>query len=289
MRISHLKTFVTVADTGSFARAAERHGRTPSAISLQMKALEDSFGLELFDRTQRPPALNRYGHAILRRVRDIVALYEALQGNITSDELRGVLEIGAVPTMFTGILPRALAAYQSRYPRVQIRVVQALSAELVTRLAHGELDAALISEPPVLPQNLSWRAFAREPLVVIAPEDAPGKRDRDLLERFPYIRFNRAAWVGQTIEEHLRKRRIFVHEVMELDRLEAIGSMVFHGLGVSVVPQHFVDDDFPLPLRRVPFGDPPVFRNMGLCEPRKHPKQHTTQRFFDELLRLGKR
>ena len=87
---------------------------------------------------------------------------------------------------------------------------------------------------------------------------------RALLEGSPFIRFNRQAWVGRLIDDWLQKNRIHVREVMELDTLEAIATMVFHGLGVSIVPRRCVPSPAPLPLTRVALHAPDHTRILGL-------------------------
>lgn len=277
-----------IADTGSFIAAANALNRTPSAISLQMKAFEESFGTHFFDRAKRPPVLNRQGRSILRKVREIVSLYDAMDSSVTSEEITGVFEIGAVPTTLTGILPHALAAYQRRHDKLQIRLTDDLSSGLMTRLLNGEIDAALISKPTETQDRIIWHPVAREYLTVIAPAGTQGNRDTDLLEGFPYIRFTRKAWIGQIIEQHLREREIQVKMIMELDNLEAISTMVFHGLGVSIVPRRCVDSPNPLPLKQLPFGNPPVSRTIGLVELASNPRKQVTRGFYEELMAASK-
>lgn len=287
MRISYLRTFLTIAETGGFMSAAEVLNRTPSAISLQMKALEDTFGTEFFDRSKRPPVLNQQGRSMLSRIHQIVSLYDNLENSVASEDLTGDFAIGAMPTTLTGILPKALVACQQRYPKLIIHLVDDHSAGLVARLHSGKIDAAIISTPPGSDDSLRWRPVAREPLVVIAPKEAKGTRDTQLLEAFPYIRFNSNAWTGRIIEEHLKKRSLRPNMTMELDNLEAIATMVYHGLGVSIIPQHCVGTPFPLPLKQIPFGNPPITRTIGLAELAENPRMQVTQGFFEELVAVS--
>jgi hypothetical protein len=106
------------------------------------------------------------------------------------------------------------------------RVVSGLSAELVLLVDRGELDAALVSEPPAkLDPDLVWTALYGEPLVVIAPENADGASDTALLAAHPFIWFSRKTWAGQQIERRLLDRGIAVRAAMEVDSLEAIEAL----------------------------------------------------------------
>lgn len=271
-----------VAREGSFAAAADKLGLTQSAISLQMKALEQELSTELFDRAQRRPTLNAKGRALLDRASEIVRLYEGL-GEAVSDaeDLVGMVRIGAISTIATGVLPDALARLSAAHPKLKLRVVHALSAELMAMVDAGEIDAALVSRPPgELPLDLTWHGFADEPLVVIAPDTATEMSDEELLRGFPVIRFNKNAWAGRLIEEELRRRRIETQDVMELDSIESIALMVGRGLGVAVVPYRTVAEPFPVRVMIVPFGDPTVRRSVGVITR----TVRTMPRAIDELI-----
>jgi len=271
MDLKYLKTLIAIAENGSFAAAGEAIGLTQSAISLHVKSLEDELETKLFDRTTRPPRLNTRGRNLIDRARTIVEQCEGLSDIATSEALSGSLDIGSVPTLLSGILPPALSAIRGSHPDLRIRVSSGLSADLVGRVHKGELDVAVVTEPSQLQTGLSWHMFAKEPLMVIAPEGTVGDTDRDLLDAGPFIRFQRYAWAGRLIDTHLKDRGIRVHTGMEIDSLEAIASMVKHGLGVSVVPDRAAAD-LPQGIKKVPFGDPPLCRVIGVVERRDNPK-----------------
>lgn len=285
MSLRHLRTLVAVSVHGSFAAAAEAVALTQSAVSQQMKALEEELGQELFDRSTRPPQLNAQGKALIQRARQLIHLYDGLaEPDAARDALEGLLDVGAVPTTLTGIVPRALAALRASQPSLQVRLVSGLSADLLARVDRGDLDAAVVSEPKPVPPGMNWRPIADQPLMVIAP---PGMRNSDfrqLLTSRPFIRFNRSAWVGHTIQTALQDMGIEVNEAMQLDSLEAIREMVRHGLGVSVVP---VSRTEPMPadgLVTVPFGSPPRLRTLGLLERKQHARTGLTTALYRELI-----
>ncbi len=217
------------------------------------------------------------------RAREIVRLAGELRGDRDAQTLRGVLDLGAIPTVLSGVLPHALATMQARYPDIMIRLTSGLSAELAPRVTNGELDVALLSEPPQLGEGLAWAVFAREPLVVIAPTGAQGRSDRELLEGYTFIRFQRFAWAGRLIDASLKQRGIRVRQGMEVDTLEGVALLVAHGLGVSVVPRRNIAQPFPPGVVTVPFGDPPVERTLGLLTRTVNPKAHLVDALYDIL------
>ena len=285
MSIRRLRTLLAIAERGTFAAAADAVHVSQAAVSMQMKSLEDELGVTLFDRSRRPPALNQSAHALLPKAREILSAYDDLVRTVRDDGgLAGELTIGAVPTAMSGLVPKAISALRASYPELHVRVVPALSAELMAQVERGQVDAAIVSEPPYAPARVEWSPFAAEPLVVVAAEDATATTAEALLAEYPFIRFNRQAWVGRLIDEWLQQSGIQVREAMELDTLEAIATMVFHGLGVSIVPLTSVPSPNPLALKRVPLGSGARPRLLGVVVRRDCPKRRLIDLFREELV-----
>jgi DNA-binding transcriptional LysR family regulator len=262
--IRDLKTFLAVIESGSFAGAALAVRRTQSAVTVQMKTLENELGFALFDRSKRPPILTDAGRAFAVKTADAVEVYERLFQDLGGNTVEGQLRLGVVPSVITGIMPQALVALRAKYPSLHIKLAMGLSADLVERVRQGALDAAIVSDLVQGGAGLEWSPFMREPLVLIAPIDVPQRTAEELVISYPFIRYNRQAWAGQLIDNFLKRRRLRVTESMTLDTLEAITTMVHYGLGVSIVPLRSFGDPFSLPVRRLTFSGPAVYRVVGL-------------------------
>ena len=290
MSIRHLRTLLAIAERGSFAAAARDIHLTESAVSMQMKALEDELGLALFDRSKRPPALTDAARALLPEAAELVGGYARLARHKDESPLvEGHLRLGAVPSVITGILPGGLAALRRKHPGVHVEIAMALSAELVERVGRRRLDAAIVSELGKVPAGLRWSPFAREPLVLIAPLDAPDRPAGELLASYPFIRYSRQAWVGRLIHATMKRRRIKVAEAMTLDTLEAVTAMVSHGLGVSIVPERGHGVAFAFPVRTVALPGPVVHRVVGLLRADKHAKAALADALLAELATMARR
>lgn len=286
MSIRHLKTLIAIADKGSFHRAADAVFITQAAVSMQMKALEEELDLTLFDRTKRPPVLNESGLALVPKARAIVQSYDKfMQSSANIEDFAGNLRLGAVPTMFSGILPAALVSLRDLVPQLHITVSSGLSSSLIQQVERGSIDAAVISEPPHERPGLSWTMIGKEELVLIASLDSPNLTPEKLLETNPFIRFNRSAWVGKIIEDYLSEQGIIVNETMELNTLEALSSMVYYGLGVSVVPRRKTSYPGSLALKQLSFSKNIPYRNLGLIEREDNPKRNFTEILTSELAR----
>jgi DNA-binding transcriptional LysR family regulator len=284
MSIRRLRILIAVAERGSFAGAADVMLISPSAVSQQMKTLEDELRIEIFDRRSRPPVLSRDGYALVPKAKDVVAAYDALIRSASSEDTpSGDLVIGAIPTTLTDLVPRVMKHFRAAYPLLRFRIVPDLSADLMDQVDRGALDGAVISEPDRLPPNLDFTAVASEPLVLLASGEVNGDDPEAILTEHPFIRFTRRAWIGRDVEAWLRKRRLEVREIMELDRPEAIAAMVHHGLGVSIVPAHCVPRPLAEGLRRLPLGSSAKPRRIGLVQRRDSVKARPLELLAEAL------
>lgn len=255
MSIRLLKTLIAISEEGSFGAAADVVHVSHAAVSQQMKRLEDELQVTLFDRGKRSPELNQLGRAMVRKAHEVVRSYETMIDSLLGEDgLMGELTIGAVPTTLNGLVPCSINALRKGFPKLRIRVVPGLSADLLPQVERGALDAAIISGPETTLNHLKWRPFAAEPLVVLAAPEVPSDDPIYLLENYPYIRFTRRAWVGMMIDRWLEEMNVKVHDCMELETLESISSMVMYNQGVSIVPQRCLPPPEPLPLKSIPLG-----------------------------------
>jgi DNA-binding transcriptional LysR family regulator len=286
MDIKTLYTLIAIVDHGSFAAAGQSIGLSASGVSLQIGALEDETGLPLFDRSTRPPSLTENGRLFVERARDLVRRWEDLSENFQRDATGGMLRLGAVHTVVSGMLAVALGQLRMQRPELLVRLHTGLSHELEERLRRGTLDCALVTEPSERPPDLVFHEVIEEPLVVLAPATAPGLTDAAILSQNPYVRFSPAARMAKLIDRALSDRGVRANTVMEVDTLEGVVSLVSQGLGVSIVPLH-QGSALPQTVRYVPFGDPPVTRKLCLVELQGNPKSRLVKVLADELVAVA--
>ncbi|MES2819254.1 MAG: LysR substrate-binding domain-containing protein [Pseudomonadota bacterium] len=236
--LRELKTFIAVARHGTFAAAGRQVGLTQSAVSAQMRVLEQGLGLVLFDRSGRTAVLNAAGRHALPLAQQMLVLYAQMAVPRGEAHWHGELKVGAIGTLQTGLLPQALPRFRNLAPRIELKLVPGVSLNLLSQLDAGELDLALLIRPPfALPKELLQVELAREPFVLIAPLDTPGDDPLQLLAEQPFVRYDRRSFGGRLVAGFLRQQRIEVREAVELDELEALVRMVECGLGVSLVPR----------------------------------------------------
>ncbi|MCV0428547.1 MAG: LysR family transcriptional regulator [Roseibium sp.] len=141
-----LRTLVAIAETRNFTRASEFVGRTQSAVSIQMKKLEDIVGERLFERGPRGVSLTQSGEQLVKDARRILSLLDQAAASLQADPLDGFVRIG-IPEEYGGtILPRVLFRFSKMHPQVEVTVRCAPSSELHVELERGELDLIVVHE-----------------------------------------------------------------------------------------------------------------------------------------------
>lgn len=277
---------MAVADQGSFAAAANAVGLSPSAVSMQIQALENYLGAEIFNRARRPPVLNEKGLAVVAAARKIVILHDGLRDAATApDEYTGRLRLGVIPTALSSFVPAVLAGLNAAHPLIEVEVVTGMNTPLFQLLKNGEIDAAIIGEPPRLPAALRWRPIVDEPICVIARPDVPEETAEALLKRYPYIKLVRGAWQLRLIDEQLDRASLRLNTLMQLDSIEAVALMVHHGLGVSIVPRRIIEPLLNFPLKWVGFGKPRLHRKLGLVYHHGSTRLPLTEALHEEIHR----
>jgi DNA-binding transcriptional LysR family regulator len=287
MQLKQLKTLIAIADTGSFHAAAEVVCITQSAVSMQMKNLEEQLQIELFERSVRPPRLSNSAQLILEQARKIVELSDnLLETSPVAGQFSGFIRIGSIPGV-SFMLPDTLCLLRDKYRDLQLRVFSNYTDELITQVLTGKLDAAVVTQPSELDAHLTSRLILVEPMVVLAPKDMTGTSDEVLLKTQPLISFNRKAEVSRRIEEALLQRRIKVDPIMEMDTLETFQMMIQRGLGIGILPVSSVRKHLRDELYIVPFGTPPLTRKITLIQRSDHRRVSLLDAFYSTMVNVA--
>lgn len=158
-----LLTFAAIADTGGFTRAGERVGRTQSAVSMQMKRLEETIGRSLFEREGRHVRLTADGESLLSYARKILRLHEEALAAFHAPEMSGLVRIGIFDDLAVRFLPRILARFAKTHPLIELDVYAEDSQPLSALYQQGRLDIALLGSDSMQPGE--GEIVMSEPLV----------------------------------------------------------------------------------------------------------------------------
>jgi DNA-binding transcriptional LysR family regulator len=261
MKIEVFATLDAVLRTGSFAGAAAETNLTPSAVSMQMKQLEQYLGQALFDRSglqvQPRPAARELSAAVAGGMAHVQALRRR-----TPLAVEGVVRLGVIESMQPVLLPGTLRALRDRYPGLEVRPLRGRSAGLTDMVKAGTLDAAVVAQPEKGGQSgVRWHALEERELVLIAPPASPTLPIDAMFERYEWIRYERdtvsGAMAARWVNAHVPQRRPW----LEFDSVPAIVAMVHAGLGISIVQLADLGICLAYPVRIVRLGaDAPRLR-----------------------------
>lgn len=278
--IRFMRTFLAVAQHGTFSEAAERVALTQAAVSFQMRALETELGRELFDRSGRTAILNSAGRELLPEIRKLLDHYDHIRlSRKAPGEFSGSISLGAIVSCMA-TLAKVVATLKVTHPRLDVHLFSGKAGELAERVESGELDAAFLVQGGRAAGSTRWTALYEEQVVLLASRDAPGEGVRDILARSPFLRFDRSQRTGRQIDRCLRRMGVDVNEFLELNSIETVVSLVRQEVGVSLLPQLIGSDwHASSELRVLPL--PPdigyVSRAIGMLERRDHGRQEITQ------------
>lgn len=268
--IAELKTLIAVCKYGTFASAGDHIGLTQSAVSSQIRRIEETLGFSLFDRTGRSATLNSAGQIVLERAEALCALYAKLGDPPDERSTQGVLRIGAIASAQSTLVARALENLRQALPLVRVHVAPGVSLRLMDDLDAGNIDAAVMIRPPFgMPPDMTWQALAHEPFVLVAQKEGSNRKDwRELLQSRPFLRYDRVSFGGRMVEGFLRRQGVTVKEAIELDEISGLIQLAANGVGVALVP--LVEAHLPLPdsVRVVSLGEHTFYREIGLLQRR---------------------
>jgi DNA-binding transcriptional LysR family regulator len=231
--IDQLRTFVAIADTGSFTRAADVVHKTQSAVSMQMKRLEERVGKAVFERDGRLSKLTEDGERLLDYARRIVRLNAECMASFNESELVGRVRLGLPDDYADRYLPEILARFSRSNPRAEVTVVCEPSPNLIDRVQNGDLDLAIITHLDrhgpseiVRIEQLLWVSSARH--------GVHEERPIPLALGRPTCDWRHSA--TEALESADRPFRILYVSWHST----AVGAAVLAGLAVSVLPESAV-------------------------------------------------
>jgi DNA-binding transcriptional LysR family regulator len=242
--LDDLHALVEFARAGSIAGAADRLFRTPSAITRQLQRLEAELGAELLDRSTKPPRLNSLGSRVLERARDMLQRTEALRSLASPDaEPHGLLRIGLAHALAEGTLIEPIRALTEKYPRIQLRLLSALTGELFERMLAGELDVAVVFLPEgkTAPSPLLTNIIASDRMEIV--QGAAGKVGGDWksLGRAPWVLNPPGCLLRASLIDQMERAGFTPMVAAEIHyNVHLHLALIQSGYGVGLLPARFI-------------------------------------------------
>ncbi len=235
-----LRTFVSLARTGSFTATAKEVFITQSAVSHSMRALENELGCRLLNRIGKRTTLTLEGEQLLRHAEKIIADMTAARASLDKlgkwGETR--LRIGASVSACQHLLPQVLRNFKQTHPKCRITLEPGDSPALAEAVREQRIDIALALRPQREPALEFQPLFDDELMFIVAPQHSwveAGGVARPEIARQNFILYSRASQTFRAVESFFREEGITLNATMELGSIETIKQLVKLNLGVSVL------------------------------------------------------
>ena len=237
-----LRTFATGMRLGSYARAADRLGRSTSAVSAQLKKLESQAGTALFRKAGRGLALTDAGQTLLAYAHRMIELNEEASAALRGLDAQGWVRLGLQEEFGEALLPQVLGRFARAHPRVRVEACMMRCADLRERLAMGQLDLALVwetGEQPALPFAETWLETPLQWMGPAAPTERPAWWGADAAgwrsdEPLPLALLDEPCPVRRLTVEALDRAGIGWRHAFTSASLTALWAASSAGLGLTV-------------------------------------------------------
>ncbi len=242
MELRQLLAFKEVAAHASFTAAATHLHLTQSAVSQQIKVLEDECGVTLFDRSGRFVRLTNAGQVFLTHVERILAQVDNARIEMTemAGGSRGRCRLAALPSIAAYLLPRALATFQRRYPGVEVQLRESVQAQLLEWVQQGLVDFGIIALP-VQDPHLQSIVLLHDEFVLVVPKDHVLATRRIVrlaeLSAEPFVLYPPGAGGREQFLEACRQVGFEPRISFESEDRETILGLVAAGVGITFIPR----------------------------------------------------
>lgn len=245
LTLRQLRVFEAAARLLSFSRAAEELHLTQPGVSSQLKHLEESIGMPLFEQMGRRVFLTEAGQQVYSHTRSIQQQLAILEESL--DQLRdtkhGKINVSAVSGTASHLALQLIAVYTKSFPGVRVHLNVANRETVLGELASNKTDLAIMGQPPE-GQGLVSQPLMKNPLVVVAPPDHPLARQRAIplsaLEGEIFVVREPGSGTRRAMERFFAEHRITFRPGMEVSSNDAVKCGVHAGMGLSIVPLHTI-------------------------------------------------
>lgn len=234
--LTALRSFMTVADEGKVTAAATRLNLTQSAVSMQLKRLEEALGQQLLDRAGRGVALTTAGEQLLGYARRLIALNDEVWSRMTHADFEGELTLGAPHDIIYPHIPAVLQRFHREFPRVKVSLSSSFTRRLKDEFSRGAADLILTTESEIAPGG---EALQETRLVWVGAHDGAVWKERPLK-----LGYERACIYRPMVQRALDDSGIQWEMAVESDQTRAVEAAVSADLAVhtqieSSIPPYF--------------------------------------------------
>jgi DNA-binding transcriptional LysR family regulator len=244
MHIETLKVFCDLADLESFSLAAERNFITQSAVSQQIRTLEDKFKRRLLERIRgrREVKLTSAGEVFYREAQNVLAAYDQLNENLRGvvGKIGGTVKVATVYSVGLHELPAKVREFMTKFPSAKIDLEYSRTTRVVRDVINGTVELGVLAFPEPR-RGLTITAMPDNRLVLIAPLDHKFANRKKVkvtdLHGENFVLFERDVPTRKAMDKIFKANNVEVNKVAEFDNIETIKRAVEVGFGLAIVPE----------------------------------------------------
>jgi LysR family transcriptional regulator, hydrogen peroxide-inducible genes activator len=291
--VRQLEYLVALGDSLHFRRAAEAVSISQPALSAQVQALEELWGIQLFERTRRKVLLTRAGREAVRRARILLEQIDDLSDATRAalQPLSGELRLGIIPTLAPYVLPRTLPRIRERFPDLKLYLREEFTQRLLERLHQGELDLLLLALPGG-GAELDHLLLFRDPFLLAMPKNHPLASQKTIaqsdLDGLELLLLEDGHCLRDQALAVCAKRGAREDQRFRASSLGTLIQMVSNGLGLTLLPEVAATIEARsgegVVLRA--FEEPQPCRDVGLVWRKSSPRAEEYRLLGEELMRL---
>lgn len=245
MELREIRTFLQVAHSNSFSRAAEELGYSQAAVTIQIRSLEQELETRLFDRIGKQTVLTHNGHVFYEYAAAILKEVDCARAAVSEGkELTGRLCIGTIESICAAIFPELLKAYHRKYPRVSVSIILNTPDVLLERLGRNSIDLVYLLDRRICDSR--WKKVMEEPeeIVFVSAAAHPASRNPSLsldeILTWPFILTEKDASYRFALDQYLASAGKSLKPFLEIGNTEFIVNLVRSGLGLSFLPEYTI-------------------------------------------------
>ena len=245
MHLETLKVFCDVVETRSFSVAASQNYVTQSAVSQQIRMLEEKYGKQLLERTRNNVQLTPAGEILYQVSKEIVQRYGELEARLqaVAKVVAGTVRVATVHTIGLYELSAQLKRFLKAYPQVQLQLEYSRSNKIYDDALKGGIDIGIVAYPSRRP-GITLIPFREDRLVLVCSPQHPLAKHKQVsikkLDGEALVGFDRDIPTRKETDRVFRRHGIEARYVMELDNVEIMKRVVEIGIGIAILPEHAV-------------------------------------------------
>ena len=254
MEIRNILTFLKVAGTQNFSKAAEQLGYSQSAVTIQIQQLEKELGTQLFERIGKRVYLTEKGQEFIGYASEIMRVTnEALTFAGEEHTTRGTLKIGGVESTCTALLPELLLQYHRLYPEVEVIIKSGATENLMDLAKSDEIDLIFTLDKKIYSSQWMCAAERVEDTIFVTSDRVFAQKSNihliQHLAKAAFLLTETGAAYRYELEQMLAEKEIEIVPVLEIGNTETIINLLKRGMGISFLPEFTVKEEIRCPFR----------------------------------------